>query len=655
MENSNADSPSRRTNRLIKEKSPYLLKHAHNPVDWYPWGEEAFEKAKAENKLIFLSIGYSSCHWCNVMEKESYDDEDVGWLMNSVFVSIKVDREERPDLDSVYMAFCGMINPGGCGWPLNVILTPGMKPFFAATYIPKNSRDGLMGMTDLIPKVRGLWGERARDVEDSADKLTDALQNGFIRRPGKEPLEKNLSEAVEKFYQVGFGFHRYSVDATWLVPHFEKMLYTQALLAAAYTEAHQATGKDFYINTAKEIFAYVLRDMTDANGGFYSTEDADSEGEEGRFYVWKYDEIMETLGKDDGAFAVKAFGVTKGGNFIEQGKQAGGKNILHLAKPIGESAAEAGMDEKEFLTRFENARRKLFTARAGRVHPAKDDKILTDWNGLMIAALAKGARVFDDKKLASAAERAADFILKNARTPDGLLLHRVRHGEAAITGMLEDYAFFVQGLLELYEATLKTKYLREAVDLTNRQTELFWDEKEGGFFNSADFERKKTIPWKDFNDGDAPCGNSVSMLNLLRLERMTGDPSYGKKAAVIGRIVEPSASEYPSAHTQSLAGVDFNLGPSFEIVVAGKTEAADSKAMIRALNGVYAPNSVLLFRDDGDDEIVKLAPFTENQRSTAGKATAYVCQNRVCNLPTTDPGIMLELLRGKRPATKPEL
>ena len=682
---------TKHTNRLINEKSPYLLKHAHNPVDWFPWGDEAFGKAKIENKLIFLSIGYSSCHWCNVMEKESYDDEEVGRLMNSAFVSIKVDREERPDIDSVYMAFCGLVNPNGCGWPLNVILTPSMKPFFAATYIPKNTRDGLMGMTELIPRVSELWSERPGDVEESADRLTHALQTGFVKSAGKKPEKKNLSDAVESFDKafdrenggffqapkfpsphnivfllryfnrtgdkralamaektlagmrlgglydhVGFGFHRYSVDEKWLVPHFEKMLYTQALLASAYTEAYQATGNDFYADTAKEIFTYVLRDMTDADGGFYSTEDADSEGEEGKFYVWKQDEIIKLLGEKDGAFAAKIFNVTKKGNFVERGRPAGGENILHLNVPL--------TGEKEFLSRFEAARKKLFEQRKNRIHPAKDDKILTDWNGLMIAALAKGARVFGDEKLAVAAKRAADFLLEKARDKNGLLLHRVRYGEAAISGMLEDYAFFAQGLLELYEATLETKYLRHAVDLTNKQIAHFWDDKQGGFFNSADFEREKTMPWKDFNDGDAPCGNSVSMLNLIKLDRITADPAYDEKASVIGRLVEASASEHPFSHTQSLVGVDFNLGPSFEIVIAGKRGADDSRAMLKALNGIYVPNSVLLFREDGDDEIVRLAPFTEYQQSTGGKATAYVCQNRACNLPTTDPAKMVKLL-----------
>ena len=459
------------TNRLIKEKSPYLLQHAHNPVDWYPWGEEAFEKARREDKPIFLSIGYSTCHWCHVMERESYNDPEVAKLMNDAFVSIKVDREERPDIDNVYMNVALMLMGSG-GWPLNVILTPDKKPFFAATYIPKDNRFGQKGLLELIPQIKNAWLTQREKVAESANQITAALKesragsaggeldaatlksafdqfdNGFDKQYGgfgrvqKFPSPHNLLfllrywkrtgepkalEMVEKTLQamrsggmydhVGFGFHRYSTEATWHVPHFEKMLYDQAMLALAYLETYQATGKEEYARTAREIFTYVSRDMTSPAGGFYSAEDADSEGEEGKFYLWTEGEIRKILGGSDADLFIKEFGVESGGNFTDPfGKQNAGASVLRLTKPIKDLAGELKVPEADLRTRLETSRQKLFAVREKRVHPGKDDKILTDWNGLMIAAFSRGAQVLDEPKFAEAARRSVDFILGNLRT-----------------------------------------------------------------------------------------------------------------------------------------------------------------------------------------------------------------------------------------------
>ncbi|MEK7850568.1 MAG: thioredoxin domain-containing protein, partial [Deltaproteobacteria bacterium] len=524
-------------NRLASEKSPYLLQHAENPVDWYPWGEEAFGKARVDNKPIFLSIGYSTCHWCHVMEKESFEDPDVAQLMNEAFVSIKVDREERPDLDGIYMTAAQMMAGSG-GWPLNIILTPDRNPFYAATYIPRQSRFGAIGMLELIPRIREVWLTRRDEVLTSANQIVNALRQtvrgkrgdelgedvlraaysqlrllfdeehgGFGNAP-KFPSPHNLIfllsywrrtgdktalDMVEKtldamrnggiYDQIGFGFHRYSTDSKWLLPHFEKMLYDQAMLAMAYTEAFQLTGKKEYRETAQEIFAYVLRDMTSPEGAFYSGEDADSEGKEGKFYLWTEDEIRQILEKVEADLIVKVFNVERQGNFTEQGAEGKtGENILHLKKTVVELASELNIQEGDLLGRIEAGRQKLFIARGKRIRPHRDDKILSDWNGLMIAALAKGARAFDKPEYTNAAKGAADFILKSMSKPDGRLLHRYRDGEAAIAGYLDDYAFLIWGLLELYEATLDAVCLKTAVDMNNVLLDHFWDGEEGGFY-----------------------------------------------------------------------------------------------------------------------------------------------------------------------------
>jgi uncharacterized protein YyaL (SSP411 family) len=693
-------STENKHNRLAYEKSPYLLQHADNPVDWYPWGEEAFETARREDKPIFLSIGYSSCHWCHVMEHESFDDRQVAKLMNDAFVNIKVDREERPDIDDVYMTVAQMMAGRG-GWPLTIIMTPDKVPFFAATYIPKQSRWGQVGMLTLIPAIRERWEHQRADLLNIAEQVTGALrqvsqdtageeltratlerafqqlslrfdeQNGgfgnapkfptphnllFLLRYWKRTADDRALQMVEQtllsmrrggvFDHVGLGFHRYSTDAHWLLPHFEKMLYDQAMLAMAYTEAYQATGKNAYRQAAEEIFAYVLRDMTAPEGGFYSAEDADSDGVEGKFYVWTQPELRRVLGEEDARFAARVFGVEAGGNYVDEAtREETGKNILHLKEPISQLALDMGVTEREIEQRIEAARGKLFAYREQRVHPLKDDKVLTDWNGLMIAALAKGARAFDAPRYADAAAAAATFILERMVTDDGRLLHRYRDGEAALPAYAADYAFLTWGLLELYEASFEVRFLEQSLALNADMIAHFWDEARGGFYSTADDSEELLVRQKEIYDGAIPSANSVAMLNLLRLGRMTAAPDLEEKAAMIGRAFSRNVASSPAAYTQLMVAVDFALGPSYEVVVAGEPGAADVSAMLGALRARFVPNKVVLFRPDGESPAIsRLADFTRYQASVDGKATAYVCRSYNCEFPTTDADAMLGLL-----------
>jgi uncharacterized protein YyaL (SSP411 family) len=703
---SRGKDPGKCSNHLRFEKSPYLLQHADNPVDWYPWGPEAFERARRENKPIFLSIGYSTCHWCHVMERESFEDAEVAQLLNEVFVSIKVDREERPDLDNIYMTVCQMMTGSG-GWPLTIIMTPEKKPFFAGTYFPKESRFGRIGMLDLIPRINEIWARQHDEAVRSADQITAALQEysgneaggelgevtlktayeqlahrfdeqhgGFGDAP-KFPTAHNLlfllrywrrsgnEEAlgmVEKTLQamrrggiydhVGFGFHRYSTDSLWLVPHFEKMLYDQALLAMTYTEAYQATRNPEYGQTAREVLSYVLRDMRSPQGGFYSAEDADSEGEEGKFYLWTEDEIRNILTPDEAHVVITVFTIEKGGNFHEEATgRRGGNNILSLKKDLHEIAHKLKMPEEQLRLRLENSRGKLFAARERRIHPQRDDKILLDWNGLMIAALAKGARVLDDPGYAEAAKGALDFILEYMRNPDGRLLHRYRDGQAALQANVDDYAFLIWGMIEFYETSFDVRYLQTALELNNDLLTHFWDDSAGAFYFSADDAEELLVRQKNIYDGAIPSGNSVAALNLVRLGRITAEADFEKKAARIGRAFSKAVNQAPSAYTQLMLPVDFMVGPAYEVIVAGSPEADDTKAMIRALRTNFIPNIIVLLRpsEERSPDITRLAEYTEHQSPIDGKATAYVCLNYNCKLPTTDSGKMLEMLDVKKP------
>lgn len=696
-------------NRLVFEKSPYLLQHAGNPVDWYPWGEAAFEKAKQEDKPVFLSIGYSTCHWCHVMEHQSFEDSTVAALMNEAFVNIKVDREERPDIDQLYMSVCQAMTGSG-GWPLTIIMAPDKKPFFAGTYFPKQSQGGRIGMLDLVPRVKEMWETQRDKLLESANEVTQFLQRHAANPAGEALTDSVLNTAfhqlgsrydeghggfgtapkfpsphnfmfllrywyrtgdekalqmVEKtlhemrlggiFDHVGFGFHRYSTDQQWLLPHFEKMLYDQAMLAMAYVETFQATGKEEYARTAHEIFTYVLRDMTSPDGAFYSAEDADSEGEEGLFYIWTPEEIKDVLGEEDGQFVIELFNVQEGGNFVEQatGKKTG-RSILHLTKSFSEIADSLAQAESEIRERWENARQKLFAAREERVHPLKDDKILTDWNGLMIAALAKGATVLDEPKYADAAQRATDFILQKLRDDEGRLLKRFRQGEAGLPAHADDYAFLVWGLLELYETAFDVEHLQTAIELNETMLNHFWDDRNGGLFFTADSLEELPARTKEIYDGAIPSANSVAALNLLRIGRITAQPDLEEKALAIGRAFAEQIKRAPSGHTQFMSALSFAFGPSFEIVIAGVPEGNDTAAMLQALRREYVPNKVVLLRPAGDDTppISEIAEFTASQTSRDGKATAYVCQNYACKAPSTDVEEMVELLKNTGQASQ---
>ena len=702
MKHETADSDIKKHhNRLKLEKSPYLLQHADNPVDWYAWGPEAFEKAIKENKPIFLSIGYSTCHWCHVMAHESFEDPEVARLMNDVFICIKVDREERPDIDNIYMRVCQMMTGSG-GWPLTILMTPDKKPFFAGTYIPRESHHGRLGMMDLVPRIKELWDTQHDEILKSADKITASLNQiahdasgpeldkstlktaydqltgryseqygGFGNAP-KFPSPQNLlfllrywqSTNDEKalrmvvktlqsmqnggiYDHVGFGFHRYSTDSHWLVPHFEKMLYDQAMLAMAYTEAYQATGINEFEETAKEIFTYVLRDMTDKEGGFYSAEDADSEGVEGKFYVWTEDEIRQTLKGDEADLIINVYSIDKIGNFRDEASgENTGANILHLNKSLTEIAFKNKESVDGLKESVEAARQKLFAVRNKRVHPHKDDKILTDWNGLMIAALAKGAQAFDEPKYAEAAKRAADFILTGMRREDGRILHRYRDGHTAILANVDDYAFLIWGLLELYETVFDVDYLQTALDLNSEMIKYFWDEKDGGFYFTAEDAEELIVRQKEIYDGAIPSGNSVAVSNLFRLSRITANTDFEDKANKIMLAFSKDVESAPSGYTQMMVALGFGIGPSYEIVIVGNPEADDTKEMLSSLGKHFIPYKVILLKHDDQEtaDITKIAEYTEYHSSFDGKATAYVCLDFACKMPVTNTEEMLKLL-----------
>ncbi len=694
-----------RQNKLAYERSPYLLQHAENPVDWYPWGSEGFEKARKENKPIFLSIGYSTCHWCHVMAHESFEDPEVAKLMNDNFISIKVDREERPDIDKIYMTVCQMMTGSG-GWPLTIIMTPDKEPFFAATYVPKKTNFGRIGMFDLIARIKELWSTRQSDIINSASLIIKSLHETSVDIPGEElgefelqlcydqltshyesqyggfgdapkfPTPHNLYfllcywkrtgnekvlNMVEKTLQamrqggicdhVGFGFHRYSTDSQWLVPHFEKMLYDQALLAIAYTETYQATKKEEYYKTAREIFTYVLRDMTSPEGAFYSAEDADTEGEEGKFYLWTQDEIYKVLSNEEAELAAKVFNILENGNFTDElnGEQTG-KNIPHLTKSTLEIAADLDISERDLQSRVEIIRHKMFKYREKKVHPHKDDKVLTDWNGLMIAALANGARVFGESQYVDAAIRAKNFIMTNLRTPDGRLLHRYREGQAAVPANLDDYAFFTYGLLELYETTFDVSCLKTALEMNRDLIEHFWDDSGGGFYFTPNDGESLLFRQKEVYDGAIPSGNSVAMLNLLRLGRITGDAELEQKASETGKAFAVTVKQLPSACTQLMVAVDFAVGPSYEVIIAGNSRGRDTEQLLTAIHKSFIPNKIVVLRptEEENPEIDIITPFARYHSSRHGKATAYVCLDYNCQLPTTDMNTMLELLSSKR-------
>jgi len=679
-------------NRLAGAKSLYLRQHAGNPVDWHPWGADAFAKAAGEDKPIFLSIGYSSCHWCHVMERESFEDEDVAALLNASFVAVKVDREERPDLDHHYMAVCQALTGGG-GWPLTVVLTPDRRPFFAGTYFPKTSRFGRRGLLEILPLLAEAWRSRREDVlraageiirtttpaasagdeggppdvgliAEAADRFGRAYDsaNGgfggapkfpsphiltFLLRAGRRSGDPGpgwmAGETLARmrrggiFDHLGFGFHRYSTDARWRLPHFEKMLTDQGMLLLAYAEAFEATGEPLFRSTAGEIAEYLSREMTSPEGGFYTAEDADAEGEEGAFYLWTEDEMKRILSPRDAAFALRHFGVSASGNFEDAERPGSGRNVLYEAVPA------AGEEEERRLGRI---RRILFAARERRPRPLKDAKILADGNGLAVAGLAKAAAAAGEVRWAEAAGRAADFVLGRMRIPGGDLIHMFAEGGAAGPAFLDDYAFLIWGLIELYEATFEIGRLAAAVDLARRAVDAFEDRSRGGFFFTSENAPDVPARRKEATDGAYPSGNAAMMLDLLRLGRMTGDASFeaiaGKTAAAFSRDISRS----PAAHAHWLSGLDFAAGPGREVVVVGRPGADETKALLSAVRSVYDPRRVLLLKPDdpAGAGLTRLAPFVEGMRTVGGRAAAYVCSDFACRAPVVDPAALIALL-----------
>ena len=665
-----------KANRLINEKSPYLLQHAYNPVDWYPWGEEAFKEAEKQDKPVFLSIGYSTCHWCHVMEHESFMDPEVAELMNEAFINIKVDREERPDIDGVYMAVSQMLTGGG-GWPLTIIMTPDKKPFYSATYLPKESRFNVVGMMDMIPQMVNYWTdqrERLMNISENIaaslntvttgggetvtekvfdtgfmllDDRYDEVFGGFSEAP-KFPSPHNLLfllrywkrtgklEALDMventltkmskggiFDQIGYGFHRYSTDQQWLVPHFEKMLYDQAMLLMAYTEAYQATGKQQYRETGEQIIAYVLRDLSSTEGGFYSAEDADSEGVEGKFYVWNVDDLQRVVG-DEGAPVLKYLGVRPEGNYLDEAtRERTGENILHITSP-------------QLPDNIDLVRNKLFEERQKRVRPLLDDKILTDWNGLMIAALCKAARAFNLNEYIEEAVRSTEFILGNMWDGEKML-HRYR-GEAEIDGFLNDYAFMVWGLIELYQTVHVKRYLDTALDINKAMIQHFTDPR-GGFFFTSDEGEKLLTRKNDLYDGAIPSGNSVAFLNQMKLSRLTGDVSMEDSAMKLTDRFSSSILGVPHAYTMYLSGLDFAFGPSKEIVVSG----SDDDEVVKKINQRYLPNAIV---HKYSTELAESVPYLEGMK-VENETLVYVCSGFKCNLPTSDIEKVWELVDEK--------
>jgi uncharacterized protein YyaL (SSP411 family) len=675
------------TNRLAREKSPYLLQHAHNPVDWFPWGAEAFTKARAEKKPILLSIGYSTCHWCHVMERESFEDEKVGAFLNEHFVSIKVDREERPDVDKIYMTFVQSTTGGG-GWPLNVFLTPDLKPFFGGTYFPPDDRYGRGSFLSVLEQVAAVWRERGVEVAASADEIharlelvtgrpaeqAGALSPESIRRAGdlfKESYDPEkggfggapkfpqpsmpalLLRAAKRFGdveaikmvlhtcdqmaaggihdQLGGGFARYSVDAYWLVPHFEKMLYDNAQLAQLYLDAFLVSGETRHAEVVRDILDYVLSDMTHPEGGFYSAEDADSEGQEGKFYCWTHDELAKLLSPEEFNVAASYFGITKAGNFVDHShpNPLPGLNVLSVVKPKLPSADQ---------TLLAAAITKMRAVRAKRVRPHLDDKILASWNGLMLGAFARASVVLNEKKYRSAAERNLAFIQSKLwDVPTKTLFHRWREGERDNVQLLEAYAFLLDGVVHLYEATLLPAHLDFAVALAETLLAKFYDTANGGFWQSASDSTDLILRIKDDYDGAEPSGNSVATLALLKLAAITGRTDFKQAAEATLRLFAPRLEKLPQAVPHMLQALDFSLEEPRRVVIAGDPQSANGQELLRAAHAVYQPNKIISGTAGAVEEFARALPVKE-------KAVVYLCTGQACQPPTNDPAQVTALL-----------
>jgi len=683
-------------NRLQHETSPYLLQHAHNPVDWYAWGSEAFARARAEDKPVLLSVGYSACHWCHVMERESFENDQIAALMNDNFVSIKVDREERPDVDQIYMSAVQAMTGRG-GWPMTVFLAPDGRPFYGGTYYPPDDRHGLPGFPRVLLAIADAYKNRRDEVLKGADQLVtqigneeqlpepstlsaalldraaEALQQQYDARFGgfggapKFPPSMALEFLLRGWHrngdaqslgmvehtlrqmagggmydQIGGGFHRYSVDEFWLVPHFEKMLYDNALLARLYLLAYQATGNTSYRRTVEETLDWVLREMTDAKGGFYSSLDADSEGEEGKFYVWTAGEVQQAIGDGAEPF-MRYYDVTPAGNFE-------GQNILHVSATIGEITGDTGTTPAELEALLARGRRSLFDARSRRVRPGLDDKVLAAWNGLMLRALAEAARVLDRDDYRAAAERNAGFVLVEMRRGERLLRSwkagksHDSSGEARLNGYLEDYAAYADGLLALYEATFEPRWLTEARSLADGILLHFWDEQRGAFYDtSADHEQLIVRP-RDFFDNATPSGNSLAADMLQRLSALTGDDRY---AAYAERAIQPLAElavRHPNGFGRLLCALDFHLAPKKEVVIIGAATDAATRALIAATFRHYLPHKVVAGAAPDDHEAIAATELLQDRGLVGGKPAAYVCERFVCQQPVTEPAALQQQL-----------
>jgi hypothetical protein len=703
------------TNRLANEKSPYLLQHAHNPVDWHAWGTEAFEKARRENKPIFLSIGYSTCHWCHVMERESFESEKIAALLNEHYVPIKVDREERPDVDRIYMTFV-QATTGGGGWPMSVWLTPQREPFFGGTYFPPENRYGHAGFASILGQIAQAWQSdeaqilaSARDVvrqlqervtvEPSASGVLTVdhavLDSGFFvfrrsfdpqlggfggapkfprpsvyrfllryyaRKQNREALDMVLLTLREMAKggmndQLGGGFHRYSVDERWFVPHFEKMLYDQAQLAIAYLEAFQITGEEEFGATARRILDYVLRDMTAPEGGFYSAEDADSvivpeEPElkgEGAFYIWSAEEIRALVREPAAGWFCYRYGVADGGNVANDPHgEFTGKNILFRSMTLEETAQQFERPVEEIAAGLAEAEGTLLRARGERVRPQLDDKILTSWNGLMVSAFALGGAVLNDARYADAARRAAEFLSTRMYSAEsGYLLRRYRQGEAAIPGFLDDYAMAAQGLLDLYEAQFDLRHLQLAIRLTEKQRDLFEDRTQGGFFSTDARDSSLVMMVKEDYDGAEPSGNSVAAMNLLRLARITGRAGFRESAERLLAAFGPRLIAAPVALPQMLAACEFFLSEPREIVLVGDRGAADTDVLVRTVHRRFGANRVILLVDSEETRAFLAAgnPAIQSMSKLDGRAAAYVCRDYTCQLPVSEAGALAELIQ----------
>ena len=674
-------------NRLIDETSPYLLQHAHNPVEWYPWEPEALDRAKEEDKPILLSVGYSACHWCHVMERESFENREIASLMNQHFICIKVDREERPDIDSIYMSAVQAISGQG-GWPMTVFLTPEGKPFYGGTYFPPEDRQGLPGFPRVLEVMADTYRNKRSDVILSTDKLLQQMRAMSLGIRAAEPLTSDVlvqafrglagqyddkyggmgmqpkfpqpmvyefllrhylrsgdPEALEMveltldrmatggiYDQLGGGFHRYSTDMFWLVPHFEKMLYDNALLVRLYLHAYQVTGKPLYRRVVEQTLDYVLREMTSPEGGFYSAQDADSEGEEGKFFVWRPEQIIETLGEEDGDKVNRYFGVTLQGNFE-------GRTILHVT---AESKASVGLGDEELDALLERSRSKLLQARELRVRPQRDDKILTSWNALMLSAFAEAGAVLERSDYIHAAESNAEFLLGNLRDGDRLL-RTYTDGRAKLLAYLEDYAFLISGLLALHEATFEGRWVLEAIDLGRSLIDLFWDEGSGQFYDTGRDHEELVLRPRDTTDNPIPSGTSMAADVLLRLALISGDSDFDHPAQASLRSARELMARYPGGAGHYLCALDFYLSDAKEIAIIGGRSESDTNALIAAVYRQYLPNRVMLGSQDADGPLAG-APLMEGRTKINGRATAFVCEHYVCKLPVADHDALAGLL-----------